>query len=97
MTERRDDKLTAATHLAAILSVDLRPSGKLEGTIRDETHFYRFSGLKGLPVAVLRWVADVIGHPIPSEVDYARADQDSNRAPRIDGDGNLSDPAIKER
>jgi hypothetical protein len=82
MTRGPDDKLTAGTHLAAILSIDIRPSGKLEGTIRDDVHLYRFSGMKGLPAAVLRWLAEVIGHPIESALESIRADDDNGHAPR---------------
>src|SRR4051794_27232276 len=82
MTGGRDDKLTAAAHLAAILSIDLRPSGKLEGTIRDGVHFYRFSGLKGLPGAVLRWVADEVGHPLEADLETGRADDESDPSRR---------------
>jgi hypothetical protein len=74
MTERPDDKLTAATHLAAILSIDLRPSGKLEGTIRDAAHYYRFSGLTDIPTAVSRWLAEEVGRPVGGDLDTVRTD-----------------------
>jgi hypothetical protein len=80
MTEGSDDKLTAARHLAAILSIDLRPSGKLEGTIRDAAHHYRFSGLTGLPGAVLRWLTEETGRPVDGDVDGVHTD-DTGPAP----------------
>ncbi|KRD41350.1 hypothetical protein ASE38_17235 [Cellulomonas sp. Root930] len=86
MTEGSDDKLTAAKHLAAILSIDLRPSGKLEGTIRDAAHHYRFSGLTGLPAAVLRWLTEEIGRPIESDVDGVRTEDTGPTPSRPDDD-----------
>ncbi len=82
MTDGSDDRLTAATHLAAILSIDLRPGGKLEGTIRDASHYYRFSGLKALPAAVLRWLAEEIGRPVDGGLDPVHPDIHGPSAPR---------------
>ena len=45
------------------MSINVRPAGKLEGTIRDDGHLDRFSGLKRLPVAVLPWLSEAPGPP----------------------------------
>ena len=66
MTKGPDDSLTATRQLAAILYVSARPNGMLNGTLRDASRFYRFSGLTGLPAAVSQWVNEVLGPPFVS-------------------------------
>jgi hypothetical protein len=86
MTGGSDDRLTAARRLAAVLSINVWPGGKLDGTIRDDGHFYRFSGLKGLPAAVLRWLGEVLGPPFMRDVEPGAVDDHGHRPPRSSGE-----------
>jgi hypothetical protein len=82
MTKGPDDSLTATRQLAAILYVSARPNGTLNGTLRDDSRFYRFSGLSGLPATVSQWVNEVLGPPFMTYEGAGVVDDDDAPAGR---------------
>ena len=72
MTFGSDDTLTSGRQLTAILSINARPGGRFEGSIRDGGHTYRFSSLHGLPDVARRWISESLEFP---------ADDDGERLP----------------
>jgi hypothetical protein len=64
VTDGTDDRLTTTRQLVAILSLNVRPNGRVNGTLRHESLSYRFSSLSALPATVARALVEALGPPV---------------------------------
>jgi hypothetical protein len=64
VTDESRDRLTTTRQLVAVLSLSVRPDGRVNGALRHESRSYRFSGLSMLPATVARLLIEALGHPV---------------------------------
>jgi hypothetical protein len=84
VTDGPDDRLTETRQLVAILTLSVRPNGKVNGALRHEHRSYRFSGLSTLSTVVDRWLAEVLGAPVAVDEPARTAPGDRPAAERFD-------------